>query len=409
MIVAGGGTGGVTAFVGEQLNHTNAEVVYLDFSTTSMKIAQRKARSRRLHNIIWIRSWIEGLRYLGMGVFQELQCSGVLHHLKSPSLGLHILKDSLISDGKMGLMVYGKYGRAGVYQIQRMMKLINHDVHEIDMELKNNNDTLKVIPRYNLLVKTTNIDDHKYGNIGIYDLLLHKRDVAYSIQTLFEWIERAGLYFVDFDFYMDRFQLKAKYVFHSKIREKILMLDITKQLHSAEIFQGSVIKQQIYASKIKYNIADVHDPSNVFYISGAPHGLREAISLKRNYAIFENTKYFIARMSRQLIAQNHVDFNRIPYDGTPGKEPVKFGFKSNHFNHFLVDRLLQSNRGVKLKALYTDYRKISNMSISNDELLGLTEDFYDSVKDTEMFLLRKQYITPFPKTAYLNLWEINSV
>ena len=409
MIVAGGGTGGVTVYVAEQLNHTNAEVVYLDFSTASMTITQRRARSRKLNNIIWIRSWIEGVRYLGMGVFEELQCSGVLHHLKNPSLGLHILKDNLISDGKMQIMVYAKYGRTSVYHTQRLMKLINHNVHEINTELKNTNSTLKVLPKYNWFSMTTNIGDHKHGNIGIYDLLLHKRDVAYSIQTLFEWIERAGLYFVDFDSYFQRFQLKAKYVFSSEIKGKILKLDTTKQLHGAEILQGSVIKQNIFASKIQNNAADVHDASNVFYIYGMPHGLRPAISNPKNYAIFEGTKYFIARMSRQLIAQTRVGSNMIPYGGVTGKEPVTFGFKSNEFNHFLVDKLLQSNKGVKLEALYSEYRKTSNLSISNDELLRLTEDFYDSVKDTEMFLLKNQYITTFPKTAFLNLWEIHSI
>ena len=87
MIVAGGGTGGVTIFYGEQLNHTNAEVVYVDFSTTSMKISQQRACFRKLNNIIWIRTWIEEVRHLGIGLFEQSQCSGVLHHLKTPILG----------------------------------------------------------------------------------------------------------------------------------------------------------------------------------------------------------------------------------------------------------------------------------------------------------------------------------
>merc|ERR1712018_547784 len=43
MVIAGGGTGGLTVFIAEQLNHTNAEVVYLDFSLASMKISQRRS------------------------------------------------------------------------------------------------------------------------------------------------------------------------------------------------------------------------------------------------------------------------------------------------------------------------------------------------------------------------------
>ena len=109
VIVAGGGTGGETIFYGEQLNHTNGEIIYLDFSNQSRYMAQQRARVRRLRNIIWVHNWIEGIRFLGIGRFEQLQCSGVLHHLKNPLLGLKILKDSLFRNGGMQLIIYGKY------------------------------------------------------------------------------------------------------------------------------------------------------------------------------------------------------------------------------------------------------------------------------------------------------------
>lgn len=51
----------------------------------------------------------------------------MLHHLANPDEGLKNLKDSLKPTGGMGLMVYAKYGRTGVYQIQDLMKMINKD------------------------------------------------------------------------------------------------------------------------------------------------------------------------------------------------------------------------------------------------------------------------------------------
>ena len=78
----------MTVFVSEQLRHTNAEIIYLDFSLTSMNISQRRARARKLENIIWIHGWIEDVRYLGLGLFNDFSCSGVLHHLKSLINGL---------------------------------------------------------------------------------------------------------------------------------------------------------------------------------------------------------------------------------------------------------------------------------------------------------------------------------
>ena len=409
LIVAGGGTGGVTAFVGEQLNHTSAEIVYLDFSKTSMKIAQTRVRNRKLSKIVWIQSWIEGVRYLGMGLFDDLQCSGVLHHLKSPSYGLNVLKECLTINGKMELMVYAKYGRTGVYQIQHLMKMINSNEYEIQNELLNTNHTLNALPENNWFVLNSNINDHRHGNIGIYDLLLHKRDVAFSIKTLFEWIGGGSLHFVDFDYYVQRFYLKIQYVFSDHdIKRKLSILYTHKQMYAAELLQGRICQHSFYASKTKYNVADIHDQSNMLYIYGKPRGMRETIANKNNYKIFENKKYFKARMSERVIIQTQWNSWMLPYDDKEGKMSIEFGFKANPFNQFLVDRLLDSNRGVKLKNVYSEYRKTLSFNISNDELHRLTDDFYNSVKDTEMFLLKDQSINPFPKTSFLTLWQINS-
>ena len=102
-----------------------------------MNIAQKRAHLRKLHNIIWIHSWIEDFRFHGTGVFTELQCSGVLHHSKKPSHGLNILKDGLTEKGGMSLMVYAKYGRTAVYQTQYLLKMINSYIKDIEIELTN--------------------------------------------------------------------------------------------------------------------------------------------------------------------------------------------------------------------------------------------------------------------------------
>lgn len=408
--MAGGGTGGATVFSGEQFNHTNAEVIYLDFSITSMKIAQRRARTRHLKNIVWVRSWIEDARFLGMGLFNELSCSGVLHHLKSPPFGLNILKDVLKPDGKMGLMVYAKYGRSAVYHIQALMKMINsYGTSEIKRELDNAQHALAVLPKHNWFLLNEFMNDHKKGPIGIYDLLLHKRDVAYSFETLFKWINNGGLHFVDLDFYFQRYLIKPKYAFHDHmIKRTLSKLGLAKQLHASELLVGKLIKHTFYSSKTQNNLADVHDDSNVMYIFGSPHGLRDALNNKQNYIIYENEPYFVTRLSRRLIVQGDMDSKRMPFeDETQQNDGVKFGFRTNNFTKFLVNRLTSSNKGVNLKSLYSDYKKASNSNITKEGLSNLLDQFYNDVVDTEIFLLKKNYIPPFPKTAYCNFFKIN--
>ena len=211
-MVAGGGTGGVTVFYGEQLNHTNAEVVYMDISITSMHIAQKRARVRNLQNIIWIKSWIEDIPSHGIGFFEEVLSSGVLHHLKNPLLGLKVLKDVLSTNGGMGLMLYAKYGRISFYQMQKIFKIINANQNDIDTEIQNANKTLFSIPKHNWL-SVFGIRLNGVSKIDIYDVFLHERDVAFSISSLFKWIEQGGLYFIHLDNYKNRFLLNVQYIF----------------------------------------------------------------------------------------------------------------------------------------------------------------------------------------------------
>ena len=56
VLIAGGGVGSSTMFLAEQLNHTNAEIVYLDLSPASMAIAQQRAKIRLTHYGILIMS-----------------------------------------------------------------------------------------------------------------------------------------------------------------------------------------------------------------------------------------------------------------------------------------------------------------------------------------------------------------
>ena len=79
----------MAVFMAEQLNNTNAEIVYLDFSRESMKIARRRAGFMNLHNIVWVNDKIENISTLGLGKFDLIQCSGTLHHLEDPLEGEH--------------------------------------------------------------------------------------------------------------------------------------------------------------------------------------------------------------------------------------------------------------------------------------------------------------------------------
>ena len=146
-LVAGGGTDGRVSFMAEQLNHTNAEIVYIDFSTTSISVAQLRIRIRKLYNVVWVRDWIEHISRSRIGLFDMTIALGVLHHLKSPQKGLRIINQAQYQYGGVELLVYGKYGRTGIYQIQRLLVAINDPGETLDNEIERAKLILKILPK----------------------------------------------------------------------------------------------------------------------------------------------------------------------------------------------------------------------------------------------------------------------
>ena len=182
----------------EQLNHTDSETVYMDFSQTSMSIAQFRAKMRISLKIVWVTEWIESIPRIGIGHFDFVRCIGVLHHLKNPQKGLNIVNEAQSDHGGASLMVYGKYGRTGVYPIQYVLRILNHNDQAMNRELKNAKNLLEILPESHWFHHFSSSDHQTMGDIGIYDLLLHKRDVAYSMFDLYEWVKGSGSNLIDF-------------------------------------------------------------------------------------------------------------------------------------------------------------------------------------------------------------------
>lgn len=266
VLIAGGGTGDSCIYFGEQLKDKNAEIVYLDFSKNSMEIAKKRAEIRGLKNITFINDSIFNIPELKLGKFDYINCSGVLHHLSSPPEGLKILQQSLKPNGGMGLMVYAKYGRTAVYQIQDLMKMVNEGVTDRADEVKNARSILTSLPATNWYARSQDLisDVQNYGDIGIYDLFLHKQDRCYSIPELYDFVETAGLNFVQFAETKPRLTLKIEnYVRDTEMLKRLKDMPLRKQHTIAELIAGNIIKHTFYASNSKDSVAEISDLNNV--------------------------------------------------------------------------------------------------------------------------------------------------
>ncbi len=246
ILVAGGGTGDSVIFLAEQLRDTPTEIVYLDISAASMQVAQQRAAERNLHNIQWQHGSLLELNPEKNGQFDYINCSGVLHHLEHPSDGLAVLSELLLPDGCIGLMLYGRHARAGVYQMQALLRLLNTDTASRGERIANARRLLSGAPKENWFKRSEDMfNDHRLGDAGLYDLLLHERDQAFSVPEISQLLSVQGLALQSFaEPHLYRI---SNYCNDKELIDRFAQLTELEQAAAAELLCGSLKTHIFYA------------------------------------------------------------------------------------------------------------------------------------------------------------------
>jgi SAM-dependent methyltransferase len=189
ILVAGCGTsqGAIHA-----LREPDARVTAIDFSETSLGHTRNLQQKYGLRNLDLHRLAIEQVSELGR-TFDQIVCTGVLHHLRDPDIGLRSLRSVLAPNGVMHLMVYAPYGRAGIYMIQEYCRLLG--VGTTEAELRDLSTMLDVLSADHPIAGVVRRAKDFRNPDALADALLHPQDRAYSVPQLYAWLERCGLSF----------------------------------------------------------------------------------------------------------------------------------------------------------------------------------------------------------------------
>ena len=192
LLVAGGGTGDATIMLAQQLATAGvpARVTYLDLSGASRRIAEARAARRGLTNIEFRTGSL--LDLAGLGPFDYIDCCGVIHHLADPAAGLRSLVSALAPGGGIGLMVYAPYGRTGVYPMQDALRTLTAGLEPV-AQVEAARRLLRALPERNGLRNNPLLGDHLSSDAGLYDLLLHSCDRAYTVPDLAALAAECGL------------------------------------------------------------------------------------------------------------------------------------------------------------------------------------------------------------------------
>ena len=247
ILVAGGGTGDAAIMLAQQTRDAGiaADILYLDLSTASRKIAEERARIRELDHLRFATGSL--LDPPEDGPFDYIDCCGVLHHLPDPQAGFNRLAGLLKPDGGMGIMVYAPFGRSGVYPMQAAIRnLAGPDAAPKD-KLAIAKSLLKSLPPTNLFARNPLLRDHLAGDAALYDLLCHSTDRPYSVTELAETCAQAGLAIAHF-IEPARYQ-PERYLTDPALKEAATARDPIARAALAEELAGNMRVHMIYAVK----------------------------------------------------------------------------------------------------------------------------------------------------------------
>jgi SAM-dependent methyltransferase len=191
ILIAGCGTNQAAVFA-----YTNraSKVVAIDVSQPSLDHSKYLKDKYALKNLELRLLPIEEAPTLEQN-FDLIVSTGVLHHMAEPKVGMKALADCLKPDGVAAIMLYARYGRAGVELLQAIFR---------DLGLKQDEESLRIVketiaalaPSHPVKSYISIAPDLQF-DAGLVDTFLHGRDRSYTVEDCLDLVASAGLVFQD--------------------------------------------------------------------------------------------------------------------------------------------------------------------------------------------------------------------
>jgi hypothetical protein len=186
---------------------------------------------------------IENIQELGRS-FDQIVCTGVLHHLRDPAIGLRALRGALRQHGAMRLMVYARYGRTGILMMQEYCRLLG--IIPSEDELRNLGATLNKLPAAHPISAVLGKAKDFGRPDALADALLHPRDRAYTVPELYAWLDQCGMSFgrwIEQAPYLAQCGMVAK----SPHAARLAALPPQLQHAAVELFRGTLVSHSFTA------------------------------------------------------------------------------------------------------------------------------------------------------------------
>jgi SAM-dependent methyltransferase len=191
ILIAGCGTNQAAVFA---YTNRGSKVVAIDVSEPSLEHNRYLKDKYSLKNLELHLLPVEDVSTLDKQ-FDLIVSTGVLHHLAQPEVGMKALADCLRPEGVVAIMLYGRYGRAGVELMQAIFRELGLEQNEESLSMVK--EAIKSLAPSHPLQSYISIAPDLQFDGGLVDTFLHGRDRSYTVEGCLKLVDSAGLVFQD--------------------------------------------------------------------------------------------------------------------------------------------------------------------------------------------------------------------
>ena len=172
-------------------------------------------------------------------------CTGVLHHLADPDVGLGALRNVLAPGGAITLMVYARYGRIGVDMLQEYGRRLG--LGTSPAEMADLVATLRELPVGHPLGRLLRETRDFADDDALADALCNPRERSYTTDDVHDLLDRAGLRFL-------RWERQAPYlpdcgsISETPHAARIAAVSPREQHALVELWRGTMARHTVIAA-----------------------------------------------------------------------------------------------------------------------------------------------------------------
>ena len=189
ILIAGCGTNQASVFA---FMNPDAKVTAVDISQPSLDHQQYLKDKHGLFNLDLNLLPIEELPSLGRD-FDMIVSTGVLHHMADPQVGMNAIASCLRPDGAMGIMLYAKYGRAGLELLQQFFRDLGLGQNESSIATVR--EAFSLLSPDHLVQPYLKMARNMQSDAVLVDTFLHGRERSYTVDDCVDLVTTAGLVF----------------------------------------------------------------------------------------------------------------------------------------------------------------------------------------------------------------------